>query len=349
MKFPIWIAPLFLVGCVSSTDPPIKTSLKPTPCPIADRDIRFVRTLVLSRNPVLQEHTIPSGDGLDIFLSTFNKAEPPTDVKAEQVHYFYSPVSKGGVLYAATSNCMTHYFFLTKSHFDQMKKGEVPVATTNAPKNSKSAVNSITESRPFCSQCELPPTDRSALRGVVFKPSEKWDRTGAPYVQPGSGYKQTNATRTVMIEPDQLRENVIKPTLKSIGLYSPAAEDLLLATAIMESGLVYLRQHNNGPARGIYQIEPATRADCHANFLEYRDKLDVDIHRLLTSEHPDDQLITNLSYATAIARIIYFRAPTPLPEHGDLEGYAKYWKKHYNTPLGAGTVDDFIDKTGDFI
>jgi hypothetical protein len=152
-----------------------------------------------------------------------------------------------------------------------------------------------------------------------------------------------------MIDPDQFKKEVIEPALSTVGLYSPTAVQLLLATAIAESGLVYIRQHGEGPAMGVYQIEPATRQDCHDNFINYRTELEGNIKRLMTGEDPDQQLISNLSYATIIARIVYYRAPEELPALNDLEGYANYWKQHYNTHLGAGTTMGFIDKVGDFL
>jgi hypothetical protein len=38
------------------------------------------------------------------------------------------------------------------------------------------------------------------------------------------------------------------------------------------------------------------------------------------------------------------RKPDPLPEAGDVEGQGAFWKKHYNTPLGAGTVPKYVLK-----
>lgn len=55
-------------------------------------------------------------------------------------------------------------------------------------------------------------------------------------------------------------------------------------------------------------------------------------------------LITDLAYATAMARLVYYRRPEPLPEAHDLDGLARYWKAHFNTDLGAGTVEGFLSK-----
>ena len=47
-------------------------------------------------------------------------------------------------------------------------------------------------------------------------------------------------------------------------------------------------------------------------------------------------------YAAAVCRVLYFRAPDPLPDAGDLDGLAKYWKRFFNTRDGAGTVAEFV-------
>ncbi len=52
-------------------------------------------------------------------------------------------------------------------------------------------------------------------------------------------------------------------------------------------------------------------------------------------------LVTDLAYATAMCRVHYWRRPEPLPNAGDPEGMGEYWKQHYNSPLGKGTVERF--------
>lgn len=141
----------------------------------------------------------------------------------------------------------------------------------------------------------------------------------------------------------QLRDLVIRPTLKHIGMWSEAAENLLLGTIFQESaGGKYIKQLGTGPALGIYQIEPDTNADVWNNYIEYRVTLWDKVAMLMTGEDDKHQLVTNLSYQTAIARLIYYRAPFALPDANDINGLAHYWKQHYNTVLGAGTVEEFI-------
>ena len=56
----------------------------------------------------------------------------------------------------------------------------------------------------------------------------------------------------------------------------------------------------------------------------------------------DENLSINLMYGAAVCRLCYYRQPEALPEAGDLEGQAAFWKQHYYTPVGAGTVSKYI-------
>lgn len=146
-----------------------------------------------------------------------------------------------------------------------------------------------------------------------------------------------------MLAIHDFRLAVVRPVLMQLSLWSQAAENLLLGTAVQESGLRYLRQLGRGPALGVYQIEPATHDDVWTNFLAFRPALAESLSRL-AAPVPDrrTQLVLNLAYATAMARLIYWRRPEPLPEADDVAGLARYWKAHFNTVLGRGTVAAFI-------
>ena len=146
-----------------------------------------------------------------------------------------------------------------------------------------------------------------------------------------------------MIDVVQFRELVIRNTLAFIGQDSPAAEELLLGTAIQESRLTYLKQLGGGPALGVYQMEPATHDDIWDNYLIHRTELALSVKKTTAYPGVAAEMIANLMYATAMCRMHYRRRPEPLPEAGDVEGMADYWKEHYNTHLGAGTVDEYIE------
>ena len=141
----------------------------------------------------------------------------------------------------------------------------------------------------------------------------------------------------------QYLRGLIHWTLRQIDMHSPAAEELLLGTAAHESHLgKYLRQIN-GPARGVYQMEPWVEQDIWENYLSYRPariQRIIDITGINSPDH--NHLQYNPVYATIMARLHYRRISTPLPPANDLEQLAHYWKAHYNTAAGRGTPDQFI-------
>ena len=145
-----------------------------------------------------------------------------------------------------------------------------------------------------------------------------------------------------MLDVKQFREVVIRPALKLIKLWSPEAEELLLGTALQESRLTYLKQLGSGPAVGVFQMEPNTHNDIWKNYLSYKPdlaKLVSNLAHRVTAQ----SLATDLLYAAAMTRIHYLRIPARLPAEGDWDGQACYWKKYYNTYLGAGTEDEYLD------
>jgi len=148
------------------------------------------------------------------------------------------------------------------------------------------------------------------------------------------------------MKPADFHARVIQPTLGHLGLRSDGAERLLLGTAMTESRLWHLVQMNGGPALGVYQVEPATHDDIR-RYLLHRRRLGSLVDSLLAPwPTPETQLITNLAYATAIARVIYWRKPEPLPTVDDIPGLAAYWKLHFNTPAGHGQTAHFIQALG---
>jgi len=141
---------------------------------------------------------------------------------------------------------------------------------------------------------------------------------------------------------------IIKPSLRSIGLQSVAAEQLLLGTALHESGgLRYIKQIN-GPALGIYQMEPAT----YKWLMGYIDDrfANSNLHSLIRQSVPRRfvawpeaaYMSVNMEWATIVARLFYYSKPQPLPPAGDLTALARYYKRYWNTEKGKADPQDFM-------
>ena len=135
----------------------------------------------------------------------------------------------------------------------------------------------------------------------------------------------------------------IESTLKAIGLHSEEAVNLLLGTCAQESAFgKYSRQLGNGPALGIYQMEPFTYNDCLVNFLKYKPDLLAKILKVSgLDQFPDaEEMVNNDVFAACMCRVRYLRASGAIPK--TIDGQAKYWKQHYNTRLGKGTVEEYL-------
>lgn len=154
------------------------------------------------------------------------------------------------------------------------------------------------------------------------------------------------------LDARHLREYVVRPALEGVGLHSPAAENLVMGTAAQETHLRWLRQIR-GPALGLWQVEPATYHD-YLQFLSRseRKRLEERIcnylgYVALPTSH--ERIISDLQLGAIMCRVHYLRIHDPLPAAEDIHGLGAYWKRFYNTHLGKGTVEQFVDNYGRFL
>jgi hypothetical protein len=160
---------------------------------------------------------------------------------------------------------------------------------------------------------------------------------------------------TTMINPRDLKKLIIQPTLDAMeplwpGASREAAVNLLIGTVLQESvigGQTHLKQIG-GPALGIFQIEPDSAVDHWQNYLSFRPEKASFMRSLmeqhLTVDSYNQELISNLRYATAMARLKYWRRSFTWPEDpNDIEALGQIWDTHYNANPDHGFVSDFVD------
>lgn len=137
----------------------------------------------------------------------------------------------------------------------------------------------------------------------------------------------------------QFKAQIVQPVVVAMGQGGAAAVNLLTGTALAESGLSYLAQIQ-GPALGLWQMEPATHDDCWTNWLRYHPDLAEEVLTLsgMVAQQPAATMVWNLRYACAMARIKYLRAPALLPAANDAPALSAYHKQNYNTALGAANA-----------
>lgn len=167
-----------------------------------------------------------------------------------------------------------------------------------------------------------------------------------------------------MINPQHFRELVVEPTLKDMaevfpGADNPMAVELLMDTAAHESHMgTYLKQVS-GPALGVYQMEPATHDDIWSSYITLQLSteryyfiervLPITVQQGMQNDEidapPHSILVTDLRYATVMARLAYYRQSFTWPDPQDpdwLTKLAEIWKQFYNTSAGKGTVSKFV-------
>jgi hypothetical protein len=144
-----------------------------------------------------------------------------------------------------------------------------------------------------------------------------------------------------MFTVQKIRDDFIIPAIQTLGLHGVVR--LLLGTCAQESHLGKYTHQINGPALGIFQIEPNTvkliRSWIKKNKPELEKKL------LSLSMDNRDELWNvqyNHKYSAALARILYYSIPAPLPDENSVYAMATYYKKYYNR-CGKATVEEFIE------
>lgn len=147
-----------------------------------------------------------------------------------------------------------------------------------------------------------------------------------------------------MFNYNQFKELIVIPTLNKLLLNSDDAVELLMFTCANESiGGTYLKQLN-GPALGVFQMEPNTYNDIWQNYITKDQSLAMKmLHNFNAPQMPDEErMIYDLSFACAMARIFYKRIPEALPKASNYEAIWKYYKKYYNTYEGRAETDNAI-------
>lgn len=123
-------------------------------------------------------------------------------------------------------------------------------------------------------------------------------------------------------------------------LTSPAAVDLLLGTAAVESDFGHYLRQTKGPALGAFQMEPAT-----FNWL----RLKYGFRYIELKEREVWELETDLRLAIIMARLKYRSIISPIPSAGDIPAMAAYWNQYYNGNPDKGTDQDFIAKYAKYV
>ena len=149
------------------------------------------------------------------------------------------------------------------------------------------------------------------------------------------------------MDAKQLRQ-LITETLQYLAPeipFSANVVELLLLTAAQESQLGRWIKQMKGPARGIFQMEPATEKRLIAWMEQKHPAIHAKVMALnVTTDDNlpggDRDMIFNLAYQAAMARANYLRFPGPIPS--DRADQAIYYKQYWNTPAGKATAAEAL-------
>lgn len=112
------------------------------------------------------------------------------------------------------------------------------------------------------------------------------------------------------VTSEHLRDQVIQPTLKYLGAWTPNLESLLLDAVVDAPDLGLFSDRKSG--LGIFHITAAQHRDIWDRYLAFKPEMASRIRGLASQRafltDPDGELQTNLSYCTAIAWLLYQRA-----------------------------------------
>jgi hypothetical protein len=153
-----------------------------------------------------------------------------------------------------------------------------------------------------------------------------------------------DASKKVSSVKEKIKNITIK--VDNLNLSNPASEFLVRIAAVESCyGL------NKNAGNNIWQIDPPGFADTQnlSSHPGLQDKFDI-----LKKQGIDwmsktyDDIISDTYLNCITARLYLGNKPGKIPS--DLISQASYWKTHYNTSSGAGTVEEFINKnSGDGI
>ena len=123
------------------------------------------------------------------------------------------------------------------------------------------------------------------------------------------------------------------------GLYETAKE-MIIETAVAETGLGQIEDKTTGAGMGLTQFDELPFNDIKNRSIKLRAKMLKDLKIDISLVEWDD-LRYNQFLALLFTRLHYWLKGDPIPK--TLEERAKYWKLHYNTKFGKGTVEHYLE------
>lgn len=118
------------------------------------------------------------------------------------------------------------------------------------------------------------------------------------------------------------------------------AKEMIIETAIAETGLGQIEDKTVDAGMGITQFDKLPFDDVKNRSMKLKEKIKKELHIDISLVEWDD-LRYNQFLALLFTRLHYWLKGDPIP--ATIEERAKYWKLHYNTVLGKGTPEHYLE------
>jgi hypothetical protein len=123
------------------------------------------------------------------------------------------------------------------------------------------------------------------------------------------------------------------------------AKEMMIETAIAETGLGQIEDKTTGAGMGLTQFDKFPFDDIKKRNMRMQPKILKELGVDISLVEWDD-LRYNDFLALLFTRLHYWLKGDPIPE--TIEERAKYWKLHYNTSAGKGTAEHYLEMNRKF-
>ncbi len=151
---------------------------------------------------------------------------------------------------------------------------------------------------------------------------------------------------------EQLRNNIIKPALKPLGIWNLDIESILCATAAQETNGGKFVLNLGSPAMGIYQmLEVTHNAMWKSNFQQVNN---LQLVRSMLQMFGFGRvpisfdLVWHNGYATFMAAFYYQHLPDKLPPATDLKAQWEIYNRYWKLPTNQTTEETFYKNINDY-
>lgn len=115
---------------------------------------------------------------------------------------------------------------------------------------------------------------------------------------------------------------------------------MIIETAIAETGLGQIEDKTVGAGMGLTQFDEFPFNDIRNRCIKLKPQIQKDLKIDISLVEWDD-LRYNQFLSLLFTRLLYWLKGDPIPQ--TIEERAAYWKFHYNTKLGKGTPEHYLE------